>query len=143
MGPNYGTNKITTSQQNPMLSRQLSVSGAGYSHGAALHTPGAQPYHRAPRPHLGAGNGGGVSGAGNVGGVGGVSGVGGVGVVGGGGAGGASEFVRNELRNMVSRARPDLHPLQPPDMDPLMSFDMTPPEYYGGGLGGGGVGGGR
>lgn len=29
------------------------VSGAGYSHGAALHTPGAQPYHRAPRPHLG------------------------------------------------------------------------------------------
>lgn len=25
MGSNYGTNKITSTQQNPMLSRQLSV----------------------------------------------------------------------------------------------------------------------
>lgn len=28
MGSNYGTNKITSSQQNPMLSRQLSVSNS-------------------------------------------------------------------------------------------------------------------
>ncbi|XP_026746437.1 nuclear receptor coactivator 2-like [Trichoplusia ni] len=69
MGPHYGTNKITTSQQNPMLSRQLSVAGSGgYSRGggagghsaAALHTPMTpapppstpQPYHRPPhQPH--------------------------------------------------------------------------------------------
>lgn len=116
MGPNYGTNKITTSQQNPMLSRQLSVAGSGaYSHSggvsthtaAALHTPmtPAQPYHRPPRPHLGAGNGGG-----------------------GAGAGGTSEYVRNELRAVVgARARPELHALQPPDMDALVAYDITPP----------------
>ncbi|XP_047042032.1 nuclear receptor coactivator 2-like isoform X3 [Helicoverpa zea] len=125
MGPNYGTNKITTSQQNPMLSRQLSVAGSGaYSHSggvsthtaAALHTPmtPAQPYHRPPRPHLGAGNGGG-----------------------GAGAGGTSEYVRNELRAVVgARARPELHALQPPDMDALVAYDITPP-------GGGSVVGGR
>nr|XP_032529713.1 uncharacterized protein LOC116779506 isoform X8 [Danaus plexippus plexippus] len=50
MGTNYGTNKLTSSQQNPMLSRQLGVGGNSYA--AALHTPQApQPYHRAPRPH--------------------------------------------------------------------------------------------
>lgn len=47
----------------------------------------------------------------------------------GAGAAGTSEYVRNELRAVVGArsARPDLHPLQPPDMDSLMSFDMTPP----------------
>ncbi|XP_026745325.1 homeobox protein engrailed-1-like [Trichoplusia ni] len=210
MGPHYGTNKITTSQQNPMLSRQLSVAGSGgYSRGggagghsaAALHTPMTpapppstpQPYHRpphqphaphaphaphqphaphaphaplAPRPHL----------------VGGYYEEGGAGAAGycgdyarctplaphvphaqhaphashaphaphppldhqhacagsGAGAAGTSEYVRNELRAVVGArsARPDLHPLQPPDMDSLMSFDMTPP-------GGGSVVGGR
>ncbi|XP_053608193.1 uncharacterized protein LOC128673996 isoform X3 [Plodia interpunctella] len=60
MGSNYGTNKITSTQQNPMLSRQLSGSGVGYAphSAAALHTPLSapppppQPYLRAPRPHL-------------------------------------------------------------------------------------------
>uniref|UniRef100_A0A2A4JZ97 Uncharacterized protein n=1 Tax=Heliothis virescens TaxID=7102 RepID=A0A2A4JZ97_HELVI len=69
---------------------------------------------------IGAGNGGGPGGAGGV-----------------GGAGGTSEYVRNELRAVVgARARPELHALQPPDMDSLMSYDMTPP-------GGGSVVGGR
>lgn len=50
----------------------------------------------------------------------------------GGGAGGTSEYVRNELRAVVGArsARPDLHPLQPPDMDQLMSFDIAPPGQY-------------
>ncbi|CAB3231051.1 unnamed protein product [Arctia plantaginis] len=176
MSGNYGTNKITTSQQNPMLSRQLSVPGSGaYSSAAALHTPMTpQPYHRPPRPHLVGGyyeEGGGYCGdyarcgplpphaphaphathaphpphpphptldhqhacaGSSVGGGGPVS--------GGGAAGGAgtSEYVRNELRAVVGArsARPDLHPLQPPDIDPLMSFDMPTP-------GGGSLVGGR
>ncbi|RVE48635.1 hypothetical protein evm_006706, partial [Chilo suppressalis] len=146
MGSNYGTNKITTSQQNPMLSRQLSGSGSsGYSHSVAMasgvHTPMTPQYHRAPRPQLVGGyyEDGGYCGeyarrtphahphahpthdtqlpcAGNGGGV-----------VGGGG-GGTSEYVRNELRAVVGArsARPDLQPqLQPPDLDQLMTFDMT------------------
>lgn len=50
-------------------------------------------------------------------------------VVGSGSSGGTSEYVRNELRAVVGArsARPDLHPLQPPDMDNLMSFDMSAP----------------
>lgn len=54
------------------------------------------------------------------------------GVAGGGGAGGTSEYVRNELRAVVGArsARPDLHQLQPPDMDSLMSFDIAPPGQY-------------
>ncbi|XP_047987922.1 uncharacterized protein LOC125227614 isoform X3 [Leguminivora glycinivorella] len=55
LGSNYGTNKITSTQQNPMLSQQLT--GSRYSaalaahSAAALHTPmSQQPYHRAPRP---------------------------------------------------------------------------------------------
>lgn len=54
----------------------------------------------------------------------------GVGVgVGVGSSGGTSEYVRNELRAVVGArsARPDLHPLQPPDMDNLMTFDMSAP----------------
>lgn len=56
----------------------------------------------------------------------GVAGVAGAG--GAGGAGGTSEYVRNELRAVVGArsARPDLQPqLQPPDLDPLMTFDMS------------------
>lgn len=49
--------------------------------------------------------------------------------VGVGNSGGTSEYVRNELRAVVGArsARPDLHPLQPPDMENLMSFDMSAP----------------
>lgn len=49
--------------------------------------------------------------------------------VGSGSSGGSSEYVRNELRAVVGArsARPDLHPLQPPEMDNLMSFDMSAP----------------
>lgn len=32
MGTNYGANKITSTQQNPMLSRQLSVSACTFLH---------------------------------------------------------------------------------------------------------------
>ncbi|CAH0748970.1 unnamed protein product [Diatraea saccharalis] len=155
MGSNYGSNKITTSQQNPMLSRQLSGSGSsGYSHSVAMasvHTPMTPQYHRAQRPQLVggyyedggycgeyarrtplphahahahpthdtqlpcAGNGGGVVGAG------------------GSGGGGTSEYVRNELRAVVGArsARPDLQPqLQPPDLDQLMTFDMSTAGEY-------------
>lgn len=63
----------------------------------------------------------------SVGGVGGVSSAG----VAAGGAG-TSEYVRNELRAVVGArsARPELHPLQPPDIDPLMTFDMPTPGWY-------------
>lgn len=70
-------------------------------------------------------------GAGNGAGAGGPGGPGPGGPL-GPGAGGTSEYVRNELRAVVGArsARPELHPLQPPDMDSLMSFDMTPPGSY-------------
>lgn len=62
---------------------------------------------------LGAGNGGGVV-------VGGVS-----------AAGGTSEYVRNELRAVVgARSRPDLHQQMQPDLDPLITFDMSTPGQY-------------
>lgn len=43
--------------------------------------------------------------------------------------GGTSEYVRNELRAAVearSVRAPDLHNLQPPELDSLVTFDMTP-----------------
>lgn len=66
-----------------------------------------------------------VTGAGNGAGV--VSGAG-VGVGVGVSTGGTSEYVRNELRAVVGArsARPDLQPqMQQPDLDPLMTFDMS------------------
>lgn len=67
-----------------------------------------------------------VPGAGN--GSPGVSGGGGGGGGAGAGAGGTSEYVRNELRAVVGArsARPDLHQMQPPDLD-LMTFDISAP----------------
>ncbi|XP_060803001.1 transcription initiation factor TFIID subunit 4 isoform X2 [Amyelois transitella] len=157
MGSNYGTNKITSSQQNPMLSRQLSGSGAGYAphSAAALHTPLSappppQPYLRAPRPHL-------VGGYYEDGASAGYCGdfarrpplhhhapmphahhepplpcaSNNGGAAGGGAvASGTSEYVRNELRAVVG-AR--LHPPLQSDLDPLMTFDIS---TSGGGSGG-------
>ncbi|XP_050670136.1 uncharacterized protein LOC126968945 [Leptidea sinapis] len=124
MNASYGTttNKIVTSQHNPMINmnRQMHNAGGGYVSGvAALHTPHTpvtpQPYHRAPRPHLGLG------GSASAGGAGGVSG------------GGTSEYVRNELRAVVgARARPDGLALRAADLDSLLPYDMAAPEYYGG-----------
>lgn len=70
----------------------------------------------------------GVRAGGGVGGVGGVSSVGAVGV-GGAAGGGTSEYVRNELRAVVGArsARPELHTLHAPDLDPLLNFDMPAP----------------
>ncbi|XP_045520917.1 uncharacterized protein LOC123712042 isoform X2 [Pieris brassicae] len=157
MGSSYGTNKIVTSQQSPMLSRQLHGGGAygpsvsGVS--TALHTPltplTPQPYHRAPRPH----HVGGYYEDGDY--------CGDFGrrappapplaphpsphdhmpyMAGGAGAGpaggGTSEYVRNELRAVVGArsARPEMHAQE---LDPLLAFDMPAPG--GGGSGGRGA----
>lgn len=70
---------------------------------------------------------GGVAGVSGVGGMGGVSGVGGG--VSGAAGGGTSEYVRNQLRAVVGArpARPDMHTLHAPDLDPLLNFDMSAP----------------
>lgn len=73
---------------------------------------------------------GGVAGVSGVGGMGGVSGVSGVGGgVSGAAGGGTSEYVRNQLRAVVGArpARPDMHTLHAPDLDPLLNFDMSAP----------------